>query len=566
MIPGFAQDTPPAWKLTLRPARPGAVFDVAEEPRVITRVRNEASAEPAATLRLQVQDADGKVLHTGQADVSVPRGEERSVELSLGPAAGLPHEEYLQMVVTLSAGGVKQAEWRKGFGFLPPRPPIPAQRGGKGTEGDRGDRGDGEQGSRGAGEQGSVRVGTGDRGQRITDHGSRITDHGSRITPASPFGLLAEGDWPLLQRLGVRCVRPNWSWAERPMEWAQRYGIAYCPLINEANLFATGRMEAEEYAAFVRESVEKFKHYVHYWQLGNEFDIFHRDGPAKYVEAQRIGYEAAKAADPECVVIGGSITELQVRPEGFREALQAGLSRYCDIYDFHFYSSLAVTQQMLDFIHARLAEFHAEKPIWVTETTQVGIFDPDDANQAGYVFKRYTHLLANGVRVVFWHALRWPYPFEADKVQATALIDYEGFARPGLFAFAALTRELTPPAPPYEGGVGAAFVRRWDLGPEVAPPLTKGGPGGGETQEGRGEVYALEFSAGGRSRLALWSEGEPQELRLTIPAGPVFVTRPTGRKSPVPVDNGLLRVTAGREAVIFDLPGAVSSTQRSGSL
>lgn len=502
---GFTQDTPPAWKLTLRPARPGSVFDVAEEPRVIAVVRHETSDEPGATVSLEVQDADGQVLHTGQVDVSVPRGEERRVELPLGAAAKLPHEEYLRMVVTLSAGGVGNplgaAEQRKGFGFLPPRPvPRPP----------------------------------------------------SPVPPGSPFGLLAEGDWPLLQRLGVRSVRPNWSWAERPMEWAQRYGIAYCPLINEANLFATGQMEAEEYAAFVRESVEKFKHYVHYWQLGNEFDIFHRDGPARYVEAQRVGYEAAKAADPECVVIGGSITELQVRPEGFREALAAGLARYCDVYDFHFYQSLAVTQQMLDFIHATLAEFHAEKPIWVTETTQVGMFDPDDWNQASYVFKRYTHLLANGVQAVFWHALRWPYPFEQDPVQATALIDHDGFARPGLFAFAALTRELTPPAPLSQGGEGATFVRRWDLGPEGTPLLA---------QEGPGEVYALEFSCGGRSRLALWSEGEPQELRLSIPAGPAFVTRPTGRKSPLAAPGGLLQVTANREAILLDLPGAVSAIQ-----
>lgn len=473
IVLGLVQDPPPAWQLTLHPPRSGAVFEVGqrEAPQMIAQVRNQASKESTATVSWQVQDADGKVLHTDQMNVSVPCGEERRIELPLGLTADLPPGEYLRLVVTLSSGGAKQDEWQKGFGFLPSRVPT------KPPEG-------------------------------------------------SPFGLLAEGDWPLLRRLGVRHVRPNWSWCERPMEWAQRYQIAYCPLINEANQMASGQMEPEEYAAFVRESVEKFKHYVHYWQLGNEFDIFHWDGPLKYVEAQRIGYEAAKAADPECVVIGGSITELQVRPEGFREALAAGLARYCDVYDFHFYQSLAVTQQMLDFIHATLAEFHAEKPIWVTETAQVGMFDPDDANQASYVFKRYTHLLANRIEVIFWHALRWPYPLEKDAVQATALIDYEGFARPSLFAFAALTRELD----------GATFVQRWNLGPEV---------------------YALEFSRGNRSCLALWSEGEPQEFFLSIPPGPVWVTRPMGRKSPVPTANGLLRVTAEGEAVLLDLPGRV---------
>lgn len=474
----LAQQPQQAWKLTLRPTRPGAVFDVATEAKVAATVHNATSDQPAAMLSFEVRDADGKVLNTGQVELSVPRGEERRVELSLGSDQRLPREEYLKMVVTISSGSVKRAEVQKGFGFLPKR---------------------------------------------------------AAVTPpeSSPFGLLAESDWPLLQRLGVRHVRPNWSWAERPMEWAQRYGIAYCPLIGEANAAADGRTEPEEYAAFVRESVSKFKRYVKHWQLGNEFDIFHRDGPAKYVEVQRIGYEAAKSADPECLVIGGSITELQVRPEGFREALKCGLAKWCDVYDFHFYQSLEVTQKMLDFIHATFKEFHAEKPIWVTETTQVGIFDPDDANQANYVFKRYAHLLANGVQVVFWHVLRWPYPFEQDKVQATALIDYDGFARPGLFAYAALTRELE----------GARFVRRWDLG---------------------AEVYALEFTRGRRSRVALWTEGESREVNLSVTAGKAFVTVPSGRKSEVPTRNGLRQTTARREAAILDLPAPLRIESKRG--
>jgi hypothetical protein len=70
------------------------------------------------------------------------------------------------------------------------------------------------------------------------------------------------------------------------------------------------------------------------------------------------------------------------------------------------------------------------------------MFDPDDRNQADYVYKRYADLLANGVAVVCWHAMTWPYPFSADKTQATALIDYDGFARPSLFAYAGPDRPV----------------------------------------------------------------------------------------------------------------------------
>ncbi len=463
-----AAEPPAAWQLTLRAARPGAVFDVAETPRVTALVRNLSGRDQAAKVEFEVSDFDGHRLGAGQASAQVPQDQTRPVDLPLGDPAKLPHGEYLSLHARLMADGRCEAEWRKGFGLLP-RPEV-----------------------------------TGPPEQ-------------------SPFGLLGENCWPLLARLGVRYVRPNWNWSERPMEWASRYKIAYCPLINEANEFVRGVLTADEYAAFVRESVRRYKNYVHYWQLGNEFDIFHRDGPKSYVESQRVGYAAAKAEDANCVVIGGSITCLQVRREGFREALDLGLARYCDIYDFHFYSDLATTQGDLDYIHATCKAHHAEKPLWVTETTQEGMFDPDDRNQAEYVFKRFAHLLANGVSVVYWHALSWPYPFSADKVQATAVIDYEGFARPSLFAYAALTRELS----------GARFVRRRDAG--------------------RG-VYVLEFAKGPRTLVVLWSESGRRSYRLRHTPGQCFITFPSGKRIGRSSPHGRIDIDVGKSPAICDLP------------
>ena len=445
------------WELRVAPARYGAVFDPGEPARFTATVRNTDAAAGDAELRWRLESWAGQVLHQATpVALSVPAGEARAADLVGPDPTGLPQGGCLRLVVSLWVGGEQRQEWRKGCGFLPARTPV------------------------GPPEE-------------------------------SPFGLLGESGWPLLQRLGVRYVRPNWSWAERPLDWAQRYGIATCPLINEANAAATGRMTLEEYGAFVTESVRRYRGYVHYWQLGNEFDIFHRDGPPRYVEAQRVGYEAAKAADPDCVVIGGSITELQCRREGFREALDLGLARYCDIYDFHFYSSLATTDELLTYIHDTLAATDAVKPIWVTETTQVGMFDPDDDNQAGYVFKRYAHLLSRGVSVVMWHALSWPYPFSQDPVAATALVDHDGFARPGLFAYAALTRELQ----------GTRFERRW--------PLAEG-------------AYALQFSGAGRCVLVLWTEGQPGEVTIRTPAAECTTTDPTGHVGVLQAEGGGLRL------------------------
>jgi hypothetical protein len=460
----------PGWQLVLRPPQPGAVFDPAQKAGVTAVVRNLGGTGPAGALEFDIHDYDGRRLGGGTVPVAVPRDQSQSVDLALGSPDTLPAGEYLSVRVRAVCEGRLQAECRKGFGLLPRREPAePPER--------------------------------------------------------TPFGLLAEHQWPLAQRLGARYVRPNWNWAERPMEWAARYKIAYCPMVNEANAFLRFELSQDEYADFVRESVRRYKRYVRYWQLGNEFDIFHREGPKGYVEAQRIGYAAAKAEDPLCTVVGGSITDLHVRREGFAEALELGLAKYCDIYDFHFYADLATTDDVLRYIHSTCRRFRAEKPIWCTETTQVDTFDPDDRNQAEYVFKRYAHLLSGGVSAVFWHALAWPYPFAADKIAATALVDYEGFARPSLFAYAALTRDMA----------GARFVRR--------RPAGRGG-------------YVLEFARGPRTLLVAWSEGGPQSVSVARGRGDCFVTSPGGRRAKRALPEGRIELRLQKSPAIYDLPRA----------
>jgi hypothetical protein len=467
---------PAPWALSLRSAKTCAVFGVTEDPHVIATIRNVTGAAPDCKLAFDVSDYDGKALNAGEVAASVPQGQARDVDLALGEAARLPHGEYLALTVKLVADGKPQAELHEGFGFLPKR---------------------------------------------------------TVTTPpeASPFGLLTEGNWPLARDLGIRYVRPNWSWDERPMDWAKRYGMAYCPLINEANAFARGELTEKEYADFVRESVQRYKGYVKYWQLGNEFDIFHREGPKAYVESQRIGYLAAKAADPNCVIIGGSITELQCRKEGWPESLQLGLAKWCDIYDFHFYQDLTTTQTMLDYIHLTCKAYHAEKPIWVTETTQVNMLDPDDHNQAEYMFKRHAHLLGNGISVVMWHCFRWPYPFEADKVAATGVVNYQGFARPALFAFAAMTEALD----------GAKFARKWDIG--------KNG-------------YAFEFALPKGSALVIWSEAGERAMRLKTAPGAVTVIRPNGRSESVRQAGGDdIALTVSKTPGLYLLPGKATGLE-----
>ena len=53
------------------------------------------------------------------------------------------------------------------------------------------------------------------------------------------------------------------------MDWANRYGVLYCPLINEANAFVRGELSEKEYHDFV------FKHYVHLLANGVSVVMWH---------------------------------------------------------------------------------------------------------------------------------------------------------------------------------------------------------------------------------------------------------------------------------------------------
>ena len=155
------------------------------------------------------------------------------------------------------------------------------------------------------------------------------------------------------------------------------------------------------------------------------------------------------------------------------------------------------------------------------------MFDPDDQNQADYIFKRDAHLLANGVSVVMWHCYRWPYAYEVDRIAATGIVDHEGFARPALFALAALTKAME----------GAAFVRQWEAGEDV---------------------YAYEFARGDRSLLIVWSEGSDCILQVAHPVGDAYLVRPSGKRTVLrATPQGPQQVVASKSPVIYELPGKV---------
>ena len=341
------------------------------------------------------------------------------------------------------------------------------------------------------------------------------------LDETSPFAFL-EGH-PYLQRwLGARWQRPNFSWNEREMELAKRYGINYVGMINESNRVLNDDMSLEEYGAYVEESVGRFKGLVKYWELGNEPNLYQPGIPEKWAEILRVGYEAAKRADPNCRVMWGGITGLNVDPEMVEKLLAAGGGQYTDIIDVHLYVPIPEMDALLTKVRADMARHGVDKPIVITETTATLGTPVSEREKAGQVYKRYAVAEAHGVLATWWFVLHW---VNTGEFRYCSLID-PGTGEPheGAAAYARLTEALE----------GAEYRRRLECGEKA---------------------YVYEWRKGDRSILVAWAEGEGATGSAALPCGQGAgtVTDVAGHQWPVNVQEAL-ETNLRDEPLLIDLP------------
>jgi hypothetical protein len=351
------------------------------------------------------------------------------------------------------------------------------------------------------------------------------------LDETSPFAVL-EGH-PYVQRwLGARWQRPNFSWNEREMELARRYGINYVGMINEANQALVGDMSLEAYSAYVEESVRRFKHLVKYWELGNEPNLYQPGIPEQWAEILRVGYEAAKRADPECKVVWGGITGLDVDPEMVDKLLAAGGGKYTDIIDVHLYVPIPQMDALLAKVRADMAKHGVDKPVVITETTATLGTPQSERDKASHVYKRYAVAESHGVLATWWFVLQW---VNTGEFRYCSLID-PGTGEPheGAAAYARLTDALH----------GAKYTRRSDCGEKT---------------------YVYEWRKAGRSVFVAWAEGEGATGSAALPSGEGVgtVTDVAGHQWPVNV-RGALVVNLRNEPLLVDLPARDSTAQASG--
>jgi len=247
-----------------------------------------------------------------------------------------------------------------------------------------------------------------------------------------------EQELDLMQETGVKWVRSVWRWDK--IEWTKGNpdyefldyvveeawkrdirilaGLFYTP--NWASTAPAGYSDyctfppnMDDWESFVYNLVSHFKSKIKYWEIWNEpnqWNSYYWQGTANdFLELQKVGYNAAKNADPDCGILFGAFAG-----SGFGDLyklLELGIKDYFDILSIHPYSAssdLNVDNAVyaVKVVRLALAQYECEnKPIWFTEigwpksSSASDISDSQRAEMLKYV---YAYPFHEAVEKIFW--------------------------------------------------------------------------------------------------------------------------------------------------------------------
>lgn len=256
----------------------------------------------------------------------------------------------------------------------------------------------------------------------------------------------------LARRQGLRIL----GLLERPPQWASR---------NAPDFW-------ENWENYVARVVERHRDDIRWWEVQNEPDLqfwlSKPEGPTRadsHFDHLRHSYEPAKRANPEAIIIGGSVAGCFFRgtdKEAFTfELLETGALEHMDAFSFHYYHGWAALQP-LDELEEPIAEAVSKLRTRMREhgkvvpviNTEGGVHNPrsclsyrptapDNINPvpaedvARLLVRMYVSQIAAGVERFFY------YNFYVTSTPVTKLwdsfIEGDGQPRPAVAAYAVMT-------------------------------------------------------------------------------------------------------------------------------
>ncbi|MGC9346968.1 MAG: GH39 family glycosyl hydrolase [Anaerolineae bacterium] len=169
-----------------------------------------------------------------------------------------------------------------------------------------------------------------------------------------------------------------------------------CP---PTNLDLAWNDPANHWGNYVYQTVSHFKDQVSVWEMWNEpdiHDVFWTGTPEQYAQLLKVGYQAAKAANPDATVLFSGLAYWH-DPDFYLQVLDAlaampGAAEsnyYFDVMSLHLYSSIYIIRPTASAIQANVAERVGPHPLWLTETG-VPVWDEYDQANNNYKLNRAT--------------------------------------------------------------------------------------------------------------------------------------------------------------------------------
>jgi hypothetical protein len=132
------------------------------------------------------------------------------------------------------------------------------------------------------------------------------------------------------------------------------------------------------------------------WNEPDIHDVFWTGSPEEYAQLLRVGYQAAKAANPDATVLFSGLAYWH-DPDFYVQVLDAlaalpGAAEnnyYFDVMSLHLYSSIYIIRPIASAVQDNMTERVGPHPIWLTETG-VPVWDEWEEADEGYKLNRAT--------------------------------------------------------------------------------------------------------------------------------------------------------------------------------
>lgn len=213
---------------------------------------------------------------------------------------------------------------------------------------------------------------------------------------------------------------------------------------------------------YVYTVVSRYKDRVTHWEMWNEpeWSYFWTGTSTDYAQLLKVGYQATKAACPNCTVLFGGL-HYWANPSFYRWVLNTLKSDpnapannyYFDVMSVHLYSRSSNAYDIVNTIRSGMREFVPDHPIWLTETGvpvwNDSSVDPDPTRYdyaatqeeaAAYVIQSYAEAWASGVERYFFFRTN-----DADMSEYFGLIRNNLSFRPAYVAYQVATTYMVSP-------------------------------------------------------------------------------------------------------------------------